>query len=73
MVLENIIMYRRKNHYYKVFRMLIYASENKMLREMLNKKRINIDLLEDVFRNLSIMAASEGKNIKDFIEPILKK
>ena len=35
------------------------------------KKRKNIDLPSDVFRSLSIMAASEGKNLKAFIESIL--
>jgi len=34
-------------------------------------KRKLIDIPEDTFRNLSIMAAAEGKNLKSFIEGIL--
>ena len=35
------------------------------------KKRKNIDLPEDTFRALSILAAANGKNLKAFIETIL--
>jgi hypothetical protein len=35
------------------------------------KKRKNIDLPEDTFRALSILAAANGKNLKAFIESIL--
>ncbi len=35
------------------------------------KKRKNIDLSEDVMRNLSIKAAIRGKSLKSFIETIL--
>ncbi|OAV74349.1 hypothetical protein Barb7_02164 [Bacteroidales bacterium Barb7] len=35
------------------------------------KRRKVIDIPEDVFRNLSVLAASEGKNLKTFIESIL--
>lgn len=34
-------------------------------------KRKIIDIPEDTFRNLSIMAAAEGRNLKSFIENIL--
>jgi len=34
-------------------------------------KRKIIDIPEDTFRNLSIMAASEGQNLKSFIENLL--
>jgi len=34
-------------------------------------KRKIIDIPEDTFRNLSIMAAAEGKNLKSFIESLL--
>jgi len=34
-------------------------------------KRKIIDIPEDTFRNLSIMAAAEGKNLKAFIENML--
>jgi len=34
-------------------------------------KRKIIDIPENTFRNLSIMAATEGKNLKPFIEGIL--
>lgn len=36
-------------------------------------KRKVIDIPEDVFRNLSIKAASEGKNLKKYIEGLLAK
>jgi len=34
-------------------------------------KRKIIDIPEDTFRNLSVMAASEGQNLKSFIENLL--
>ena len=34
-------------------------------------KRKLIDLPEDTFRNLSIMAAAEGKSLKSYIESLL--
>ena len=37
----------------------------------LGKKRKNIDLPEDTFRALSVLAAANGKNLKAFIEGIL--
>ena len=37
----------------------------------IQKKRKNIDLPIDTFRNLSIKAASEGTNLKSFIEKLL--
>lgn len=37
----------------------------------LEKKRKNIDLPIDTLRKLSIMAASQGKSVKAFIESIL--
>ena len=36
-----------------------------------NKKRKNIDLTEDTFRALSVLASANGKNLKAFIETIL--
>jgi hypothetical protein len=36
------------------------------------KKRKNIDLSEDTFRALSIIASANGKNLKAYIETILK-
>ena len=36
-----------------------------------NKKRKNIDLTEDTFRALSVLAAANGKNLKAYIEIIL--
>lgn len=36
-----------------------------------NKKRKNIDLTDDTFRSLSIMAAADGKNLKAYIETVL--
>ena len=36
-----------------------------------NKKRKIIDLPEDTFRALSVLAAANGKNLKVFIETIL--
>ncbi len=37
----------------------------------LTRKRKIIDIPEDTFRNLSIMAAAEGKSLKSFIEKLL--
>lgn len=36
-----------------------------------NKKRKNIDLSENTFRALSVLASANGKNLKAFIETIL--
>lgn len=36
-----------------------------------SKKRKNIDLSEDTFRALSVMASANGKNLKAYIETIL--
>ena len=36
-----------------------------------NKKRKNIDLSEDTFRALSVLASANGKNLKVYIETIL--
>ena len=36
-----------------------------------NKKRKNIDLSEDTFRALSVLASANGKNLKAYIETIL--
>lgn len=36
-----------------------------------NKKRKNIDLSENTFRALSVLASANGKNLKSFIESIL--
>jgi hypothetical protein len=38
---------------------------------VVEKKRKNIDIQIDVFRNLSIRAVSEGKSLKSFIENLL--
>jgi len=38
---------------------------------LVEKKRKNIDIPIDTFRNLSIRAASEGKSLKSFIENLL--
>jgi hypothetical protein len=35
------------------------------------KRRENIDLPEDTFRALSVLAAANGKNLKVFIESLL--
>jgi len=38
---------------------------------VVDKKRKNIDIPIDTFRNLSIRAASEGRSLKSFIENLL--
>jgi hypothetical protein len=38
---------------------------------VVEKKRKNIDIPIDTFRNLSIRAVSEGKSLKTFIENLL--
>jgi hypothetical protein len=42
-----------------------------MTTPVLQKKRKNIDLPVDTFRNLSIRAAAEGTNLKAYIENLL--
>lgn len=37
------------------------------------KKRKNIDLPENTFRALSVLAAANGKNLKSYIENILNE
>jgi len=39
--------------------------------ELNRKKRKNIDLCEEDFRALSIMAAANGQNLKTYIETLL--
>jgi predicted DNA binding CopG/RHH family protein len=38
---------------------------------LINKRRKNIDLSEDTFRALSVLASANGKNLKAYIETIL--
>ena len=44
-----------------------------MATTALQSKRIIIDLSEDIFRSLSIMAANKGTNLKNLIEGLLEK
>ena len=44
-----------------------------MATTALQSKKITIDLSEDTFRWLSIMAANKGTNLKTFIEVLLEK
>lgn len=44
-----------------------------MTTTALQSKRIIIDLSEDTFRSLSIMAANKGTNLKNLIEGLLEK
>ena len=44
-----------------------------MATTALQLKRIIIDLSEDTFRSLSIMAANKGTNLKNLIEVLLDK
>lgn len=44
-----------------------------MATTTLQSKRIIIDLSEDTFRSLSIMAANKGTNLKNLIEGLLDK
>ena len=43
-----------------------------MARIAIEKKRKNIDLSVDTLKKLSIMAASQGKSVKAFIENLLE-
>lgn len=43
-----------------------------MARIAIEKKRKNIDLPVDTLKKLSIMAASQGKSVKAFIENLLE-
>ena len=42
-----------------------------MATAVLEKKRKNIDLPADVLQKLSVLAASQGKSLKAFIEHLL--
>ena len=44
-----------------------------MATTALQSKRLIIDLSEDTFRSLSIMAANKGTNLKNLIEGLLDK
>ena len=44
-----------------------------MATTALQSKKITIDLSEDTFRWLSIMAANKGTNLKNLIEVLLEK
>ena len=49
----------------------VYLQKNISVITSVNKKRKNIDLPEETFRALSVLAAANGKNLKAFIETIL--
>ncbi len=53
-----------------MYTMYIYE-KNMSTITLSNKKRKNIDLSEETFRALSILASANGKNLKSFIETIL--
>jgi hypothetical protein len=53
-----------------MYTMYIYT-KNMSAISIVNKKRKNIDLTEDTFRALSVLASANGKNLKTFIEGIL--
>jgi hypothetical protein len=42
-----------------------------MATQVIPKKRKNIDIPLDTFRNLSIIAAADGMSLKSFIEDLL--
>jgi hypothetical protein len=42
-----------------------------MATQVIQKKRKNIDIPLDTFRNLSIIAAADGMSLKSFIENLL--
>ena len=50
--------------------MYIYK-KNMSTITLASKKRKNIDLSEDTFRALSVIASANGKNLKAYIETIL--
>ena len=55
--------------------MKIYSAKKLIKKVMatliVEKKRKNIDIPIDIFRNLSILAASEGRSLKSYIENLL--
>lgn len=55
-------------------RYIIYLCRKDIIMDAtLKPKRKVIDLPEDVFRYLSIKAAAEGKNLKNYIECLLAR
>ncbi len=55
---------------------IIYMQQIKigtMTTTVLQPKRKIIDLREDTFRSLSVMAANKGTNLKNLIEGLLDK
>lgn len=43
-----------------------------MSTSIISKKRKNIDLSQETFRALSVLASANGKNLKAYIETILE-
>lgn len=59
---------------YRIYDISLRQSSRKMTTTSLtNKKRKIIDIPNDVFRFLSIKAAAQGTNLKNYIENLLKK
>jgi macrodomain Ter protein organizer (MatP/YcbG family) len=49
----------------------MFTEKNMNTIALTTKKRKNIDLSEDTFRALSVLASANGKNLKAYIENIL--
>jgi hypothetical protein len=59
------------NYFISIYRIYIIFAQNYNAMNIITRKRKIIDIPEDTFRNLSIMAAAEGKSLKSFIEKLL--
>ena len=56
---------------YIMYILYLYAVKRSDMATALNIKRKNIDLPVDTLQKLSIMAAAQGRSLKNFIESIL--
>lgn len=56
---------------YILYTQCIFAIKNMSAISLVSKRRKNIDLSEDTFRALSVLASANGKNLKAYIETIL--
>lgn len=62
----------RKQHIYRIYHIYLHKRRKNGSNSKTYKKKI-IDLKEDTFETLSVMAARQGTNLKKLIENLLDK